>query len=311
VNLTDSESIRNAIKTNGACQACHATLDPLASHLWGFVAKGDDPITWSLYKPQEEDVWDEVTGVAPGFFGAPTTGTARALAEAIVSDSRFSACATRRVYEAFLGRSAGVADQGQLALHREAFVASGLSLKALVKSVVADQAYRGAAKRSARGGDPEPVIVKLIPPEILASELTDLSGYAMTFEGRGALRVDSAMRALAGGSDHGAEPSPSAGHALAHRRIAEASARALVEGRGTESRVGALLATEDRAIEPTTATLAALILEVRSRSVEETSADVRDLLSVWRDVASATGDAGEAWTAVLTALFADPDLATY
>ncbi|MCA9620895.1 MAG: DUF1588 domain-containing protein, partial [Myxococcales bacterium] len=37
IDLSDADAIENAIDHNAACQACHATLDPLASHLWGFM----------------------------------------------------------------------------------------------------------------------------------------------------------------------------------------------------------------------------------------------------------------------------------
>jgi hypothetical protein len=311
VNLTDSQSIRDAIRTNQACQACHATLDPFASHLWGFVAKGDDVVTWSQYHPEQEGGWEETTGAAPGYFGAPTEGRAGALAEAIVEDGRFASCAARRAYEALFARKVELADQGQLAIHRDAFIAGGMSMRALVRSLLDDPAYRGRAARSERGGDPQPVTSKISSPEILASSLLDLSGYAMTFDGRAATRVDRAVRALAGGGEQGAETSPSAGHVIVHRRLAEASARAIIGGYAPGSRVGALLSSVDLDTAPGGADLARLVLEVRSRDVAADAEEVTDLAAVWDEVASATGDPAEAWTAVLTALFADPDLATY
>ncbi|MEO0604142.1 MAG: hypothetical protein AAF211_22085, partial [Myxococcota bacterium] len=42
IDLSDSETIRQAIREESACTACHATLDPLASYLWGFMDEGDD-----------------------------------------------------------------------------------------------------------------------------------------------------------------------------------------------------------------------------------------------------------------------------
>ena len=36
VNLLDDDAVRNALQTNPGCVACHHSLDPIASYLWGF-----------------------------------------------------------------------------------------------------------------------------------------------------------------------------------------------------------------------------------------------------------------------------------
>ena len=43
VDLADPDSIFEAIKDNPGCTACHATLDPFASHMWGFMYITEDP----------------------------------------------------------------------------------------------------------------------------------------------------------------------------------------------------------------------------------------------------------------------------
>ena len=70
LDLTDSESIRNAIANNGACQGCHSTMDPLASYMWGFMY-GESDVPLAEYSPAQERAWQLHTDAAPAFFGKP------------------------------------------------------------------------------------------------------------------------------------------------------------------------------------------------------------------------------------------------
>lgn len=312
VPLSDSNQIAQAIRTLDACQACHATLDPLASHLWGLYTVPTADLSWSSerYNGDKEELWNSTTGVQPGYYGAPSSNGIGALATAVAHDPRFVSCSVRRVYEAFLGRPAVLADEGQLEIHREVFVDSGLSMRALVRSVLDDPAYRGRKERSALGGAPEPVLEKLATPEVLASSLTDLTGYSFTLDGRSSIRFDAGLRTLAGASDAGAIGAPSPGRVLVHRRFAEASAAALASQRiATSSR--SLVAGMDLSREPTREEVALLMLRVWSRRFEPESEDVAELLALWREVAAASSSNEEAWSALLTALLADPDVAIY
>ena len=310
VDLTDSEGIAEAIRTNPGCQACHATLDPFASHLWGFMQLSDDAYSWSVYHPEAELMWMDETGASPAYFGKPTGGTLTGLAQAVAADERFVACTTRRIYEAFLGRPAALADEGQLALHREAFVTSELSLKALVRSLLHDPAYRGQTRTSSFGGIPEAVDLKLVSPSLLTTSLADLSGYRMLGGGRELTGVDYGLRALAGGSERGASATPSLGRAMVHRRLAEGSALALVAQATPGSRVHALLSGSDFSVKPESALVAALIFEVQSEVVPPDADQVTALLALWDDIA-AIEDPQDAWAALLTAIFSDPALAVY
>lgn len=310
VDLTDEEGIDTAIQTNQGCTACHATLDPFASHLWGFMQRAEDARAWGRYHPENELDWKSTSGASPAYFGAPTDGRLDTLAARMAGDERLVSCAVSRVYERLLGRPIALEDEGQIAAHREAFLRSGLSLKALYRSVLADPAYRGVRKVSAFGGEPEPVIKKLASPELLTSQLRDLSGFDLRLDGREATAIDEGLRALAGGSDRGADRTPSLGHALVHRRLSEASARAIARGDAPDSRIGAILggAPSER---PSAGTIVALVVQVRSRRVAADSEEVRALADVWDATNRSTGDPEEATTALLTALFADPDLALY
>ncbi len=313
IPLTDSTLIAQAIKTVDACQACHATLDPLASHLWGlYTFSADKKLQWSSYEYERDNeaVWKETTGAPPGYFGAPSSNGIGALASAMANDPRFVSCSVRRVYEAFLGRPAVLADEGQVELHREVFVDSGLSMRSLVRSLLSDPAYRGRRERSVLGGEPEPVLEKLATPELLASSLSDFTGYSFMLDGRSAVRSDDGLRALAGASDAGAIGAPTPGRMLVHRRFAEAAATALVsDGLGVAS--SPLLAGIDLSREPTPEEVALLVLRIRSRRVQPESSNVSALVALWREAAALSTSNEQAWAALLTALLADPDLAVY
>jgi hypothetical protein len=309
VDLTNSEDIKNAVRENDGCTACHATMDPFASHLWGFMQTTEDPLDWALYHPENELMWQTETLAEPAFYGTPTSGALADAALSLAADERFVSCAVERMYEGFLGRPAALADEGQLAAHREAFVAGGLSLKALAKSLLADPAYRGETALSAFGGRPEPVTLKLVPPDLLASSLHELSGYELRYGDRVVTDVDFGLRALAGGGERGASTSPSLGRALVHRRLAEGSARALTADESVDARLGALLDGQLDA-RPSAELVASLAREVLSQHFEPEGEDVLAWLALWDEVA-ADEDAGEAWTALLTALFADPAMGVY
>jgi hypothetical protein len=112
--LADPEEVNDITSSQAACSGCHATLDPLASHFWGFNTSDAGRAWIDAYAPMDEELWEQATGIAPAYFGVPSSNGVGALGAAIAKDSRFSACAVRRVYEAFLGRKATLDDEGQL-----------------------------------------------------------------------------------------------------------------------------------------------------------------------------------------------------
>jgi len=310
IDLTDTESINTAIATNQACQACHSTMDPAASHLWGFMQLADDPFTWSNYHPENELLWQESTMADPGYFGTPSLGRVNDLAVSIASDERFVTCAVRRVYEGMLGREAVLTDEGQLAAHREAFLDGGLSLKALTRSILLDPAYRGEKVLSAYGGRPEASRLKMASPDVLTSSLAELTGYTLQLDGRVATEVDYGLRALAGGSDRADARSPSPGYALVQRRLAEAGARFVVDGEAPASRLGKMLSDVDFDSRPKPEVLTAVLRETQG-ATSGVDADVASLVQLWDAIAKESGDPGDAWTGVLTAVLADPRMALY
>lgn len=311
LDLTDSESIRDAIHTNAACQACHSTLDPLASHLWGFMYPDDEPSP--TYSVGSEYDWQIYTDAPPGYFGVPTNRLVD-LGEQIAGDERFVSCTVRRMYEGLLGRKAVLEDEGALAEHREAFLGSQLSLKELVRSILRDPSYRGASWTPVFGGDPAPVVRKVAAVDVLGRSLGDLSGYHLRYGGREATRLDFAVRRLAGGSDRGDSQSVSTGAVLVQRRLAEAGAMYLVDaataGETTGGRLDAVLATFDLGAAPSADDVVALVRTGRTTTLAADDPEVLALVQLWTDVESITNPK-EAWIALVTAVLADPDHILY
>jgi hypothetical protein len=306
IDLTDSESIRNAIRQNAACTACHATMDPMASYLWGFMYLAESPSVWSVYHPAQERDWVRHTQRPPGFFGTPGWRL-EDLGNQIAGDPRFVMCVVRRVTASFLGRPLELADDGALAAHREAFVQSNLSLRAMIRSVIRQPAYRGVTARSPYGGVPAAVPLKLVSPATLGDQLEHLTGYRIRFEGQDLLSFDRGLRALAGGSARGPAVLPSTGLSLVQRRLAEGAARTVFLGE-TEGLFSPILDDADLDAPPTAETIAALLLTTsRFAGPEEVAAQQ----GLWSDVYRVSGDRQDAWIAMLSALLADPDLLLY
>lgn len=305
LDLTDTESIHTAIQTNQACQACHATLDPAASHLWGFHYVVEDAATWATYHPENELAWRGSSEASPAWFGVPTGGGVDDLAGAIAADDRFVSCAVERATKAMLGRDLTVDDDGLLAEHREVFLQSSLSLKALWRSLLADPRYRGREVTPRFGGKPAPITAKMATPAQLSSSMLALTGHALTFEGRDAFQLDRGLRGVAGGSDKGSATTPSTGMMLVLRRAAEAGAAHVVAGEDDTGVVGAALDGVSFDDAPTRQTAQTLLAITASRVVAEDSADVDAVIGLWNEL-RAVVSAREAWKGLLTALLADP-----
>lgn len=312
LDLTDSESIRHAIATNVACQGCHSTMDPFASYFWGFMYPESD-LPLPTYAVELERAWQTYTGAEPAFFGTPGARMDE-LADNLAGDERFIGCAVRRVYEGMLGRNATLEDEGALAQHREAFLAGGLTLRALVRSVLRDPSYHGERWTPRFGGRPEAVVRKVSPLDVMTRSLASLSGYALTHDGIPATRLDLSLRAIAGGSDRGDATEVSTGAALVLRRLAEAGAMhavdAALDGTDGGGTLAAVLADVDLDAAPERDALVELVRTARSQSKPEHDAEISALAGLWNDVA-AIADAREAWIAVVTAVLADPDHLLY
>ncbi len=306
IDLSDAEAIENALRTQPACTACHASLDPLAGFLWGFMVSGDGVLAASTYAPERELDWMQY-GVPPAFFGTPGD-TLTDLGYAISNDERFAMCAVKTVYEGLLGRPLSQEDDGALADHREVFLQSDLNLKALTRSILDSPAYAGRSALAGFGGRPEAVAMKTVSPEVLADSLWALTGYRVKMSGRDVLETDEGLRAVVGGSDRGASWLPSTGMALTQRRLGEGAAHALFEGEGAGSALGKLVDELDTEISPDGEVIGKLTATIYSRLPSDE--EVEAYQELWSELAELEGPE-EAWVGIVAAMLADPSFTLY
>lgn len=311
VDLTDDDAIRDALRTNAGCVNCHISLDSLASYLFGFTYVQAGVLELTRYHPERERSWESATGVAPAFFGDPGFSLAD-LGHQIAADPRFVQCATEQVWQALMQRPASLADADAITTHREAFLDGGLTLRPLVRSIVADPRYR--ARTDELGGAP----VRMADPLLWGSQIEALTGYRFTVSGADMLQADtSGLRSLAGGADgqtggEGAsQPTPTM--LLVQERIAQAAAHfAAVSAEGSGARD---LFPEgfpaDPSSEATVRQLRHLHWRLFARRVDPTSLEVTELQALLSELLAARTDPVEAWADLLSVLLRDPDLLVY
>ena len=318
IDLTDEEGIRAAVRENDGCIGCHAGLDPLASYLAGFqytVKSADEMVR---YHPERERKWRTMTELPPAFYGRPGF-TLADLGRQIASDPRFVECAVEQTFALVMRRPVDKTDPGELdalTRMREAFIAGGLTFKALVRAIVSDARYLVA--------DPvEPA--RVVPPEMWSDVLFDLTGYRMSAQGVDMLATDlTGLRTLAGGGDGraGAAPAqrPTATMSLVWERTAEAAALYAVDHVLGAPERQVLFDAVDVAYAPAgsavddadmRAQAASLHYRLFGTTVADDSLEVTETLRLWDAVHGIEKSPKRAWAAVLTALLRDPEMAFY
>jgi hypothetical protein len=306
-DLTDEEAIREAVRTNDGCIGCHASLDPLASHLAGFQYTDKTPSELLRYHPERERLWPRLTGLAPGFYGRPGYALTD-LAHHIAADPRYVECLVERGFGLFLGRPVDHADPRELdalTLHRERLLSGGLTMRSLARSIVSDPRYALADE------------VKLVPPEMWSDVLFDLTGYRMSRNDRDVFATDATgLRSLAGGGDgrSGSAPAstPTATMALAWERSAEAAADYAVR------HPAALFVELDPSVVPDAALEGQLLAQIArlhrrlfgTRPAPD-SLEIQESRKLWDRLFAIEGRPGRAWVGLLTALLRDPTMVTY
>lgn len=313
-DIFDSSSLQDEVMTNPACTNCHATLDPMASYLftfWYFADQGEQ----TRYTPADERQWQALTGMAPAFHGAPGWRL-EDLGAQIAADPRYIQCAVETVWEALLRRESTPADTDRLTAHREAFLAGGVTLRALLRSVLSDPAYRAAGARDHVDN------ARMMTPATFARVIEDLTGLRWTFDGRELLANDvEGLRILAGGAD-GLEVTaeatrPNATTTLVQERVAEAAALWALAHDAERPAERRLLDGLDLAWRPDTdrEAMAGLVTRLFRRVLGHTAADdsleVGLALDLWSEAYALEGAPDRAWAAVLAWLLRDPELIIY
>jgi hypothetical protein len=315
VNLLDQGAVNDALQTNEGCVACHATLDPIASYLWGFYYFNyDSRDDTTYYHPERETYWRSMTGVEPGWYGTPGYDLVD-LGGQIAADPRFPVCMVEQSFELFLGRTATLEDTQALSDLREVFLRNDLRLRPLFAAVVATDAYRAAPSE-----DPAFASRKMLSSDQLGTVLFDLTGFRFTYYGYDMLQTDTyGLRTLAGGVDgtYSTRPAaePTATMVLVHERVAQAAADYVVAADQEESprlfTEVALSATPDSDPEGFTAQIQLLHLRLYGTRVAADGPEVAANTELWRELYAAEGRTDRAWADLLSTLLRDPAFLLY
>jgi hypothetical protein len=317
VDLLDEDAVADAIANNPACASCHDSLDPLAGYFFGFWSYlPGSSAEAGRYHPEREHLWQDYTGVAPAYYGEPGDNLGD-LGRQIAADPRFGTCAVEQVFEALLRRDATIEDTEALNEHREAFIAGGLRMRPLIRSVLDDSHYRAGATETTGA-----VPTKLVGPDLLASQVEELTGFRWEYAGYDMLGTDLyGLRTLAGGADgrtvSASATVPNATLLLVQERLAEAAADHVVRDDLSVGIANAHLftvVTPDASLDDrnaVTAQIQALHRSVFGRRVDADGEEVAANLGLLDDLVSVGADPQAAWTGLVAALLRDPDFLLY
>ena len=326
--ISDAESTQNATQTKSACVSCHVSLDPLASHFWGFQWHAYGVYDQFYYHPSKELFWQDETGLPPSYYGQPSNGLAD-LGHLIAGDPRFSSCAVTQMMEFLLQEELTIENTESFNHHREAFLSSGMRMKDLIRSIVKDPLYVASFTNE------QASTARLMTDHMIRESIFELTGYRPRYESiygdQNVLEVPN-WRVVAGGMNGRTVMSRSKyihmPMTLLHEQLSSASAtyaafteHALpVEERKlflhidfTESPEShpALFATQ----------IQHLLYVVLGEQVEADSQRVTDLISLWSNVFPTQGDYWTVsdeeeqqittWALVLAAILNDPTFLIY
>ena len=298
IDLSDRELMHNAIQSHPACVSCHATLDPVASYLWGFMNEEVDVRQRSSYRPQQELDWRTQTEVEPSYFGIKGGGSILDLGAHIASDPRFTRCATKRVYEALTGQKDLSLHDPALDQHHQHFLLSGLNLKELLRSIISDSNYRLASN------------YKVMTASLLSSELASMTGYQPSADGRVLMESDQHLRQIAGGGEGRASLTSSAGLILTQYRLSEGAAWYLIaeEAGHTDQggQLGELIREYDTRFLPTQDQVIMLWSTILSQLPSHDPASIAELMRLVTELKEQAEEPEEVWQALITSLLADP-----
>lgn len=318
VDLLDEEAVLDAINNNPGCVACHVSLDPIASYLYGFWTYLPDSVEEaSNYHVEREPLWSTVTGVAPAWYGEPGSSLAD-LGEQIAADPRYPECAVQRTYELLLRRPVEVGDIDRLAAHREAFLSGGLTMRSLLRSVLSDPNYRAGAT-AADGAVPR----KMVSAELLADQVEALTGFRWEYAGYDMMGTDSVgLRTLAGGADGSTVAAsatrPNATLVLVQERLAQAAAWYAVASEYEQERaarsifrevdLAAVASADEAASRAQIVRLHALVL---GDTVATDGEEVDAGMALLAELSTLGASPAEGWAGLLSALMRDPDFLLY
>ena len=312
----------SAISENASCQSCHATLDPLSAHFFGFFSYDDDAEFTGVYRPELEEGWRDYANKAPGFYGVPTANIPE-MAALLAEDARFADCAVQTVWEGLTQRTLVDEDWSEFQEFRTAFVDSDQSIRTLVRSIVLSEGYRAAGS-----SDPELderlATLKMVSPSQFSSIVSEITGYTWSFGGvDGLTNHGSGLPVLLGGIDGDTVTSrsydPSVGAVFIQERLAQSAGHYvathdLASSRTDDAILLLYVTAEDTPNsnpEAFEAQIRHLYLTATGIPLEEDATEPANLMVVWEQVYSIEGSVTAAWSSVISAALRDPRVLTY
>lgn len=309
------EDSQSAVLEDRACLTCHATVEPVAATLFGFLPVDTySAVALTRYHPEREPSGAEVLGVTPAWYGTPVTGLA-GLGRAIAADSRFVDCAVETITEGLLHRPTDAADGQLLADARDVFVDNDLRIKAAIRTITSSAAYQAGTPLT-EGGQRH-TTRRLMVSHQLRTVLADVADFH--WERGGADELDSDItgyRIMGGGIDGDAVSAelatPGLGYTELTRRVGQAAARHIVDHdlpSDSPWLLGLVTSETTPADDEFIQQLDALAWRLHAVHPSD------DALQAWSDLWSAaldlTGDPAEAWAVVLSTMLRDPAFLTY
>lgn len=309
--------LQDRAQTDPSCLSCHVVLDPIGSYYFGFWRMHPESYSEAAwYYPNRELFWQDITGIAPGWYGDPGENLYD-LGAQIAGDPRFVDCAVEQGYGFLFGQSPAADASDRLLGWREAFIAGGLDLRSLYRAMVADDWYR-----SDDAGFDGTVPVRRLSPSKLSSAVEALTGFAWDYEQMDMLSNDTwGVRVLAGGMDGMIVTQPATDHSASEQlvveRLAEAAAGYAVEREAALDPSERVLfrEIEDLGASPTDEALqeqlAALVLRAHTRRLDASDEELVALAELYRALELELGTSDLAWAATLSALLRHPDFLQY
>jgi len=313
-----------AISTNASCQSCHSTLDPLASHFFGFFVYDDDDPTEggaAVYRPEREEGWRYYSGKTPGYYGVPTANIAE-LGQLIAEDQRFKDCAVQTVWQGLTQRLMVDEDWSEIAGHMSVFEDNDLTLKPLIRSIVTSEEYlakyvldEALSERMAG--------VKTVSPAQLSNIVHQSTGFRWEFAGRDLVtNQSSGVPVLLGGIDgttiQHRNYKPSVGTVFVQKRLAYAAAwhvvdRDFAEDNAAPELLKWVLVTDTPDTNPAgfEEQIRQLYLTATGIPLAAKATEPAELATLWRQLYSVEGSSKKAWAGVISVVLRDPAVITY
>ena len=317
--LSDEDALEAAIKTVPTCTSCHATLDPIASTLFGFwLSVQDNANDLSTYHVEREALGPLLLEVEPAWFGTPVRDL-EGLGHAISQDPRFSKCAVQTMAEATWRRPIDpIEDLPKIQALNQVYGSNNGQLKQVILALTETPEYQAGALGAAATEHQRETerTTRMLTPAQLKVSVEELTGFFWTDTGFDQLDNDKVgYRTLAGGVD-GVNTTiplhtPSLSTTLVVQRLAEGAAFHVMTGEPFQD--GGLLEGTSLASRPGDRDFDAVLERLiwRTQGVRAQEDQLQALGELWLDLESLSDSPTLAWQGTLSALLRDPAFVSY